>query len=88
MLRRYAKYKTKLSRPNVDGQRIGKKIAYDSDVSLSRNKIDELKCEYERIKNVNVRNRETAMFLDEAKQAFETTVTTGKFSVSEYLNLN
>lgn len=64
-------------------QTVWKKIAYDSDVSLSRNKIDELRYEYERIKSMYVRNRETAMFLDEAKIAFETTEITGKLSVFE-----
>lgn len=80
-MRRYTKYKTELSRPDLKEakeQTLWRKIAYDSEISLSRNKIDELRCEYERIKNMNVRNRETALFLDEAKIAFETTETTGK----------
>lgn len=78
LLRRYTKYKPELSDSDVEEQAVWKKIALKYDESLCRNKIDELKCEYERIKNEDVTNRLTAIFLDEAKKAFETTQLTGK----------
>lgn len=78
LLRRYTKYKPELSHPGVEEQTVWKKIALKCDESQCRNKIDELRCEYERIKNENATNRITAIFLDEAKKAFETTQIAGK----------
>lgn len=42
------------------------------------NKIHELRSKYEKIKNKYITNEEAALFLDEAKKAFETSETLGK----------
>lgn len=84
----YAKYKTEFLCPDVEELTIWKKIAdelqklyvnFNCDDLQCCNQIKELKCEYERIKNEDVKDQETAIFLDEARRAFETTGNTGKF---------
>lgn len=77
----YTKYKTEFSHPDIEEQIVWKKIAYklqNCDELECRNKIDELRYEYEKLRNKDVTSRETAIFLDEAKKAFEMTKTTGK----------
>lgn len=87
LLRHYAKYKLELSHPDVEKKTVWKKIAGKCDESQCHNKIDELRHEYERIRNEKVSDRIIAIFLDEAKRAFETTETTGKLKISEIVNL-
>lgn len=85
----YAKYKAEFLCPDVEELTIWKKIAdelqkvyvsFNCDHLQCRNQIQELKCEYERIKNEDVKDQETAIFMDEARRAFEITGgNTGKF---------
>lgn len=92
LLRLYTNYKPEFSHPDIEEQTVWKKIAQELqeqsyDESECHNKIDKLRCIYESIINKNVTNRETAMFLDEAKKAFDTTEITGKLKLSEIFNI-
>ena len=91
----YAKYKTKLSCPDVEEHTVWKEIADELQKLINIkcdeldccSKIDELRCEYEKMKNKCIPNLKTAMFLDKASQAFETIENPGKFKFQKILML-